>query len=588
MKTTTWARVGWLTACLFLLAHALASASEVDLMPVEEVRAGMTGKARTVFSGSMVEEFDVEILGVLENWRPGGDLILARAYGESVERTGIASGMSGTPVYIDGKLVGAIAYSWPFSKEPIAGVTPIGEMLAQGTLGGPDSGSIGDFGRVTSGASVGAMVQIETPLLVSGFHPAVQEMIENELQRYNMTVAQTGSAGESRTGKLRLVPGAPLAAHFVTGDASASAIGTVTHVEGSKVLGFGHGLLQSGRAEIPMGTAYIHAVLPSLSSSLKLGSASDVVGTITMDGAAGVVGEVGAVPELVPVHVTVETDGLQTREFNFGIMRHSLLTPSLAGWSVASAALTGGGSVGEITVQVQYEIELEEPGSGTRRLSYGDVFFSGSPAAPIAQSLSEPLRGLLQNRFADVEVLRVACRVSVEHVRKVAEVDEIYVSPQVASPGDSVLVTVRMNPFRGKAHSEHFVLHIPATCSADRVKVRVCSAPEMRTWEEELTARRLPPEDLEQMMLRIATSGRGDRLECVAFVEGAEAGIKGESFPSPPASFSTVVGSSQRAGAVSERHVGILDAATLQTDYVVWGCRTASLGIDSGKSRRLQ
>jgi len=582
---------GWmpwflLSACALMLTCTVAAATELSVMGLDEVRVGMKGKARTVFSGSHIEEFDIEILGVLKNWRPKGNLILVRASGQQVEHTGIAAGMSGTPVYIDGKLVGAIAYAWPFSKEPIAGVTPIGEMLEQESAGGTmGSESESKFRWEDSGETGGVLEEIDTPLLLSGFHPAVQRMIESELIRYNMTVAQTGSGNDEVTG-LELVAGAPLAAQFVTGDATVSAIGTVTYAGEGRVLGFGHGLFYAGAVEIPMSAAYIHAVLPSLSGSVKLGSASEVVGTITRDGLSGVVGQIGVVPELIPVSVAVESDRVEAKEFNFRVMKHSLLTPSFVGWTVSSAALGVTGSTGDMTIEVDCEIELEGPGHGTRSLSYKDSFFSISPAAAIAQSLAAPLALVMQNQFERTDPVSITCRLSVEHSRKVAGVEEVYLSSQRVAAGDSVEVMVRLRPFRGQSHSERFVLHIPGTCQSERVEIRVCSAPEMRTWEVESTNRRLPPRELEQLISQISSSGRGNRLECVAFVEEREAGIQGKSFPSPPESFSSVVSTSGREGSVARSRIGVLDNAIIDTDYVIQGCRTVSLELDREKIRR--
>jgi hypothetical protein len=574
--------------CVVMMTFTPLARAQSLIMELDEVRAGMRGTAKTVFSGSRVEEFDIEILGVLENWRPGGDLILVRASGQPIEHTGIAAGMSGSPVYVDGRLIGAIAYAWPFSKEPIAGVTPIGEMLEQGLplgTGAPEPRR--QFEWKDSGVSGGALEAIETPLLVSGFHPSVQGIIETELSRYNMTVAQTGSGNEVSREE-ELVPGAALAAQFVTGDATASAIGTVTYAEGGRILGFGHGLFQAGAVEIPMSSVYIHAVLPSLSGSVKMGSTSRMVGAIVRDGVAGVVGRVGTLPELIPVSVSVRSGGLEPRKFNFGIMRHSLLTPSFVGWSVSSATLTVGGSAGDMTIGLEYEIELDGPDGETRSLEYRDVLFSTSPAGAIAQAIGDPLRLAIRNRFEKLSARSITCKVSVEHSRRTASIDEIYVSPRHVAAGDSVEVTVRLRPFRGEVRLERFVLRIPGACESEKVKIQVCSAPEMRAWEEEATNRRLPPRDIEQLMSRITSSGGGNRVECVAYVEKEETGIEGESFPSPPGSFSSVVGAAGRTGSVATTHIAVVDAAARETGYVIRGCRTVDLTLDRGKSRRYQ
>jgi len=569
-------------ACVLVCEFATATAAETSFMNLDEIRPGMKGKARSVFTGSKIEEFDVEILGVFHNWRPGGDLILARASGPQVDYAGIAAGMSGTPVYIDGKLIGAMAYTWPFSKEPITGITPIREMLelkAPGSHSGSAEPRGEDKLRMNDlKSSAGAMKAIDTPLLVSGFHPAVLHLMEQETGGFNMVVAQTGGAGETSEGDT-LIPGAAMAAEFITGDGIVSAIGTVTHTEGSRVLGFGHGLSLGGVVKIPMSTAYVHAVLPSLAGSVKLASPLRMVGTITNEGLSGVAGEIGSVPPLIPVDVLVKTDREEERVFHFNVMRNDLLTGMLVGWSATSAALTLGGSVGEMTIDSESEIEIVDGRGAAHQVKYKNVFFTTDPASSISKTVAAPVEVLLNNQFEDVDIRRISCTVFVKHEQRVASVEEVFVRPEEVMPGDSIHVTVKLKPFRGEAFLRQFALAVPRSCSAERVKVLVCSAPEMRAWEEQSTNRRLPATSLEQLISLIGSSGRGNRLECVVSVQSEEAGIDGRPFPSPPSSFSNVLSSSGRSGALTETPLGIIGTATLNTDYVIQGCCSVSLRL---------
>jgi hypothetical protein len=572
----------FLVPCLLVCALRPTIAAETSFMSVDEIRPGMKGKARSVFSGSKIEEFDVEILGVLRNWRPGGDLILARASGSQVDYAGIAAGMSGTPVYIDGKLIGAMAYTWPFSKEPITGITPIKEMLALGALGihsssaGP--GSRDELKLEDLNISPGTMKAIETPLLVSGFHPAVLRVIEQDTGGFNMVVAQTGGVGgivESDT----LIPGAAMAAQFVAGDGVVAAIGTVTHTEGVMVLGFGHGLSLGGLVKVPMSTAYVHAVLPSIAGSVKLASPLRMVGTITNEGLSGVAGEIGQVPVLIPVDVLVKTDREGQRVFHFDVMRNNLFTGMLVGWSAASAALTLSGSVGEMTIDGENEIELGDRRGVVHEVKYTNVFFTTDAASSISKTVAAPVEILLNNQFEEADIRRIRCTLLVKHEQRVASIEGIFVRPEEVAPGDSIQVTVRLKPFRGEAFSRQLTLTVPQMCNAERVRILACSAPEMRTWEEQSTNRRLPATSLEQLISQIQSSGRGNRLECAVSVESEEAGIDGKPFPSPPSSFFNVLTSSSRSGVVTETPLGILGRATLDTDYVIQGCRSVSLKL---------
>jgi hypothetical protein len=572
----------FLVGCLVVCAFATTFAAETSFMNLDEIHPGMKGKARSVFSGSKIEEFDVEILGVLHNWRPGGDLILVRASGPQVDYAGIAAGMSGTPVYINGKLIGAMAYTWPFSKEPITGVTPIKEMLELkapgGHSGSAEPGSRDELGMGGLKISPGTMKAIDTPLLVSGFHPAVLHLMEQETGGFNMVVAQTGGAVEAAEGDT-LIAGASMAAEFITGDGVVSAIGTVTLTQGSRVLGFGHGLSLGGLVKVPMSTAYVHAVLPSLAGSVKLASPLRMVGTITSEGLSGVEGEIGSVPPLIPVDVLVKTDREGERVFHFNVMKNDVLTGMLVGWSAASAALTLGGSVGEMTIDAESGIEVVDSRGAAHQVKYENVFFTTDPASSISKGVAAPLEVLLNNQFEEVDIRRISCTVFVKHEQRVASIEEVFVRPEEVMPGDSIRVTVKLKPFRGEAFLRQFALAVPQSCNAERVKVLVCSAPEMRAWEEQSTNRRLPATSLEQLISQIKSSGRGNRLECVVAVQSEEAGIDGRPFPSPPSSFSNVLSSSSRSGVFTETPLGIVGAATLNTDYVIQGCCSVSLKL---------
>ncbi len=591
-----------LLACLLACSAVAATPEGKQLMPVEEVRPGMKGKAWTAFSGTQPQEIEIEILGVLKNWRPGGDLILARASGPEVEYTGIAAGMSGSPVYVDGKLVGAMAYAWAFAKEPVVGITPIREMFelttrspGQGTKPGTDAGMsseehvqrAGETGVSWGGdGTAGGMHAIGTPVMVSGIHPVVLKLMEEELSAYNMVVAQSGLAGGEAEAEAALVPGAPLAAQLVSGDAVAGAIGTVTYVEDNKVLGFGHGLFMGGPVDIPMSGAHIHTVLPSLLNSLKFGSPSRVVGAITADGVAGVAGEVGRVPAMIPVDVAVSVGGSAPAEYHFDIMNHDLFTPALVGWTSASSALTEAGAVGNLTIRVTASMGVVGSDGEGREIAFETTLFSVNPALQLGEFLADAVSLVMNNQFEKVEVERVSCRLSVLRERREAIIDELYAATDEVEPGEEVRLTVKLRPYRGKTVTEQISVRVPESLSGDRVSFRVCSAPEMNEWRELATSRRPGPQNLEQLLSYVESAGRGNRLEWTAYVETREAAVEGEVLPSPPESLSRVMKTSRRAGGMSETSLAEISSSFVDTDFVIRGCQTVSLKLSNKKARR--
>ncbi|MBD3348186.1 MAG: hypothetical protein GF400_03185, partial [Candidatus Eisenbacteria bacterium] len=300
----------WLCLALALATAGFSGASRAaeseSFVGVDEIRPGDRCVARSVFSGTTVEEFEMEILGIVRGSAPGRDLIIARAEGERVERTGIAQGMSGSPVYREGRLLGAISATWPFSREPIAGITPIGEMLPAiespaGTEDGSSRGALGlmlipederersrmagvsrlagvesaGLDHATSGA-VGAyagrpLSAMPLPLVVSGAGTSVPDAAAALLSELGFAPVQGISAGgEGKAGEL--VPGSSVGVRFVGGDMNWTAVGTLTHVEDGRVLAFGHPVFGAGAVELPLVGAHVHAVLPLVSVSFKYAS----------------------------------------------------------------------------------------------------------------------------------------------------------------------------------------------------------------------------------------------------------------------------------------------------------------------------
>jgi hypothetical protein len=279
------------------------------------------------------------------------------------------------------------------------------------------------------------------------------------------------------------------------------------------------------------------------------------------------------------VDVLVKTDREGERVFHFKVARSEILTGALVGWSATSAALTLSGSVGEMTIDAESEIEVADGRGAAHQVNYRNVFFTTDPASSISKGMAAPVEVLLNNQFEEVDIRRISCTLFVKHEQRVASVEEVSVRPEEVTPGDSIRVTVKLKPFRGGAFLRRFAMIVPQSCSAERVKVLVCSAPEMRAWEEQSTNRRLPATGLEQLISQIESSGKGNRLECVVSVQSEEAGIDGRPFPSPPSSFSNVLSSSSRSGVLTETPLGIIGTAALNTDYVIQGCCSVTVKL---------
>ncbi|MFP4687594.1 MAG: peptidase S55 SpoIVB, partial [bacterium] len=261
-----------------------------DTLPVAGIEAGMEGYGRTVFSGTRIDTFAVKVLGVLENVMPGQDLILIRAESDTLHHTNIMSGMSGSPIYIGGRLIGALAYGWSFGKDPIAGVTPIENILKSR--------------QIEYSEPEGAR-RIVTPLIASGFSSAGLESLSENLRARGMPVEiMTGGSDKKEKTSAELEAGSAVGVQLVRGDLNLAAIGTVTHVDNEgRVYAFGHPFLNAGQIDFPMTAASVETTFASLQSSFKIASPLQPLGAITEDRQASIVGELGRQPEMIPVNV---------------------------------------------------------------------------------------------------------------------------------------------------------------------------------------------------------------------------------------------------------------------------------------------
>ena len=309
-------------AVLTISAAALAQAPR--FFPVSEIRPGMKGTGRTVFQGTTIEDFQVEVLGVLKNYGPKQDMILARLSGGPLEKTGVMQGMSGSPVYIDGRLIGAVAFAFPYATQSIAGIQPIEQMtgvldqmpanrllkecrlphlilgVARGFVyrivekvqrkAGP-SGIVQSCTFAGFGADFTSLVQLQTPLFLSGVTSVAAQQFSSFFTGLGFNPVQGGAAGTvANVGPVpnRLEPGSTVSAELVRGDMNISANGTVTYVDGDKVYAFGHPFLSAGPISVPMSSAYVISLLPKLDTSIKLAFPVDVVGAFQQDRSTGI------------------------------------------------------------------------------------------------------------------------------------------------------------------------------------------------------------------------------------------------------------------------------------------------------------
>ena len=418
------------------------SAQAQEFMNVSDVQIGMTGYAKTVVQGTEIQTFPVEILGVMKNSGPSGDLILAKFSGPLIEQTGgIAQGMSGSPVYIDGKLLGAVAYGWSFTNSRIGMITPINDMLKLWNV--PTKEEIRPFNARES-----SLIPIATPLMMSGFDSVSADWMKSKLPDYNFMPVDTASASTDDVA-MPLEPGSSVAAAFVNGDMKMGAIGTVTYVDNDHIVAFGHPFLKKGSINYFMHNAYIFTVVNNLSSSFKLGSIGAEVGKITQDRGAGISGQYNYLAPGIPVTINVrdtDTDTAMTKRVK--IIEDNELTPVLAATTVYNTVnktidRTGGG-----TATLSYTIRSSN--GRDKDITRHNMYYSEENINEKSiDELYNVLDILKHNEFIDYPVLDITMNVDITQARKSASIVDATAAPVVVSPGDNVYFKVKLHPYRG-------------------------------------------------------------------------------------------------------------------------------------------
>lgn len=477
---------------VFLLGVPPARA--VEILGVDEIRPGMIGTGYTVMHGADVEPFQVEILGVLRHSSPGRHLILAEAHGDLLSDTGVPAGMSGSPVYIDGKLVGACAFTWSFSKRPIMGITPIEYMLDlmardEATRAPPETSRtsrrldlppfdpnavhalsagaepvfvepLRRLARQGGPASEG-IVPIAVPLSLSGVPASVLDPLAGLLQDLRLTPVSAGRFEEDGAprGDTSLKPGSAVGAALVRGDLRLDAFGTVTYVAGNHVFAFGHPFFGMGPVEFPMSEGWVHTVIPRQSLSFKMISHVRDVGAIRQDREAGIYGVIGDEPDLLPFDVEIERGDGAVESHHLELVRDPVLTPLLAFVSLQAVLVSAEKEEGGATIEF-----LE--GSRIVVRDYDPVslenFYSGPQAAWEASgAVASYLAWILNNEWEAPHVQEVRLKLRAQDGLRTAEIQRVQFGRARVRPGDVVPVEVLIKPYRGEPYREVSQVKIP-------------------------------------------------------------------------------------------------------------------------------
>jgi len=583
------------------LVPALAfAAPSVPTLPPSALRPGQPAIVRTVFAGDSVETFEAEIVGVLPGGRSEGDMILARATSPRVERTGVAAGMSGSPVYVDGKLIGALSSGWSFSKEPVFGITPIGEMLA--VLDRPDlppgEGTPGPVGAEPAAATprfhefawtdddtsrdarggvtpMASRPWLPLPLAASGLHPGALAAVRSLFEPEGFAVVP---GGRERTPEKHatLEPGDAVAVDVLRGDLNLSAIGTVTYRDGDRVLIFGHPFFQSGDVRLPLSTARITTVLGSLSSSFKLGVTGTPVGTATQDRRTAVAGRLGPAPRLLPIRVRVTGASPRAQVFTYESIDDRTLLSQLVSTAALNSLLESGGE--GVMQTVRWSLVVWR---GGRALKLADVSAGESPLADVVTSLSAPVRFLAANPYARFHADSLVIELETHAGRAQSSLRGAALVASRVRPGGVAHVRAELERWRGPRETVVLDVPVPEELPDGRYLLHVAGGLEA----DRFTAARLParfrPISLDDAWERLAEARRSDVLFAALWARAPEIDSDGDDLPELPTSALALLAPPQQAGDRARRgDWAMVEEVRRSTEGVVRGEQLLELVVD--------
>jgi len=558
---------------LSLIICMVLSAVEgsVPILPLDQVKAGMKGKGRSVFQGNRIEEFDVEIIGVLKNVEPKKSMILARLKGGILEEAGVISGMSGSPVYVDGKLIGAVAYSLgTFVKEPIAGITPIGEMMAisekrkKGPVFSPQVPVKKhltldelfmlnkDFflSKAVFHSEGRALKPLNIPLVFSGFSSYAFERSRSFFSNLGFNPVMGAFSGQSletiSPPDLTLREGGPVAIQLVSGDLDMSAVGTVTYIDGSKVLAFGHPLYNLGAVDYAMTKAKVITVVPSLISSFKLAVSDSLVGKFTQDRSSGLLGELGKVPRLVPVNIRIMDSDGELKEYKIKVVDDKILTPVLLNVSLGGIVTTEERAIGDLSLGLLGNIYLEN-GMNIRL----EDLFSGQFDASVV-SLSSLLAGvvyfLTNNEFEELGIHRIDLNIQAFEEVKVSFLEKVWLSKYEASPGERIDVKIDYRTFRGESQREEGSIQVPNLPPGSEFQIVVADATSMARIEmSQYRSATFIPRNLSQLVRMLSNLRKNNRIYIKMIASKPGIFLRGEEMSNLPPSMKSMFASPRAA-----------------------------------------
>jgi hypothetical protein len=596
----------FLAALILLTGPAAAKAQDLPpIFPLSQVQPGMKCVVYTIFTGDEIQKVDLVVLGVLHNaLGPRQDIILVQLLGEKVEHTGVVAGMSGSPVYYEGKLVGALSLKLgAFTKEAIGGVTPIENMLdvekapepvavapLSASAASAQPTNIGNifsapriplpenFARQTSAGAGQFLVPIETPLISAGLYPETIAQFSKQLSAWGMTMIAGGTAAPSPE-DAQLKPGDMVGVELIRGDLSITPGCTVTTVDHGIILACGHPIFSFGNVSMPLARAHVLTTLASSMASTKIITTGGTIGTLTQDRVTAIGGRLGAGPPMIPVDVTLVAGDAQ-KQFHFEVIESPQLTPVLVALATYNG-IVGNAAYGEgSTLQLDGEVTIK----GHTTVALKDLFAPTDMPVPggffVATDVQSIFAQIYSNPYEIPHVAGIHLRVTALPQRRAATIDDAWVEANEVRPGQTVNVKVQLRPYRGATFVQEFPITIPMQAARGPLQLVISDAETVNRTVQSLAASsqgQLP--GLEELIKLMNRAHQNDRLYATLLQPTPTLMVEDKVMPNAPASAINVLDQRQTPGGARLLYQSTAGEWSVEMRQVISGERTLTITV---------
>lgn len=594
----------------------------VAIFPLKDIRPGMHGVGATVFQGDKIQSFQVDILGVVDNMGPKQAVILARLSGGPLADTGVLEGMSGSPVYIDGKLVGAVALGFPFSKSAIAGITPIEQMIAQQRQGAEEARAhTNSFAALqltaangelelldpkppallpvepaplpeAAGLGAATLPQLHTPLVLSGFSASAIAHFLPQFQALGLTpmlggmaASMSGAAAGAASSALGrpqdLKPGDMISVQLLRGDLEVAAQGTVTYIDGAHVYAFGHRFLAAGQTALPFTKAAVVALMPGYMSSFKIAVSGERLGVIRQDRSQGVYGTFGGDAPMIPVTIRVHAGQQPPQSYHFQIVNDKFMSPLLFNMGVFATLDATERSIGPATLSLRGAIHLD----GAPDVTIGDLF-SGEVNGPTtaAMAAATPLAFLYRSGLDSIHVRGIDLDVTSSDQQRVLDLEEVWSDHREVEPGQTFTVTAILRAPDGSEVAKRIPVALPASLRAGVLHIIVGDGQAMDTLEMRQLQQGFDARQVGQLVRAINHRRRNDRLYVRVSEPELAYTLSGEQFPAPPPSLARALAAVPSVDSDIEPVYSstVFDYASEDLPFVIQGVKVVTVRVKDG------